>query len=489
VGLAKEAPPAVQGEGGDLATFKLACSIKDAGCSWQETLDVLLEHFNPRCEPPWEADDMAAKVDSAFTHGKEQPGCNAPEAIFEAVPVVEGEQTPAKIKPRALEVLHWSDFKGKAVPPVKWIWEPYFPATPFGILASHPGHGKSFLALQMAVAVATGLPLLGLPTGAPAGAGVLALEDDASVIHRRLRAIVESYGLSWTPEHDALLQSNLVIIVRGRMALEGTEGNAAAHQLNRLAKELVEAMGATQAPPAVLFLDTLNAIHGGDENSNAEVRPLVATIFGLHDTLGCSVWALHHLRKSGTGRNAPALTDRLDPELVRGAGALVGSARAVVQFGWITPNEATKAGLEAENSHRRYAVMGLTKINDGPQSPWTLLEHAPGSGLWVPTADGDRALAALRGGGAVEELGKAEAILLDLHKGMDRVTLAAKHFPDDPKGIRVKGALSHMRTRQGWLEKGSTNLTPAGLKKALELKGIQSAECGYLDGPGIEESQ
>ncbi len=72
----------------------------------------------------------------------------------------------------------------------------------------------------------------------------------------------------------------------------------------------------------------------------------MAAIFGLHDSLNCSVWALHHLRKAGSGRSAPALSDRLDPELVRGTSAFVGSARGVVQFGWVNSNEAVKAGLD-----------------------------------------------------------------------------------------------------------------------------------------------
>ena len=219
---------------------------------------------------------------------------------------------------------------------------------------------------------------------------------------------------------------------------------------------------------------------------------MASTIFGLHDALdGCSIWALHHLKKAGAGRNAPALADRQDPELVRGASAIAGSARAMVQFGWITPSEATKAGLEAENSQRHYAVMGLTKINDGPLSPRLLLEHVKGSGLWIPTVEGDHALAMLQGAGAVEELGQAEGILLDLHAGMDRQALAGKYFPDDPKGPGglLKGVLQKLRGRKGWLIKGGIELTANGLKKVMELKGIQSSDGGYLEGHEITESQ
>ncbi len=390
------------------------------------------------------------------------------------------EPNPApQAKRQALDVHRWNQFRGLPLPLVQWIWEPFFPRVPFGILASHSGHGKSWLSLQLGVAVATGLPLFDTPTCGPAGAGVLALEDDLTVIHRRIQIIKEDYGMAWTPEHDDLLDKNLVVMTRSRGAIEGKGEAAEAHQLHQLTGELKAAMQTTQAPAAVLFVDTLNAVHEGDENSNTEVRPLVAAIFGLHDALNCSVWALHHLRKAGSGRNAPAMTDRMDPELARGASALVASARAMVQFGWITSTEAGKAGLYTEGAHRRYAILGLTKINDGPQSKWMLLEHSQQGGLWVPTPEGDRALALLKGGDAAKVLKKAEQLLLDIHSGVgkvDRSELVKKHYPDDEHGERkLKDALKDLRTRQKWLVPRQMDLTDLGLKKVRELKGGQGS--------------
>ena len=374
----------------------------------------------------------------------------------------------------ALDVLQWSDLKDKAVPPVRYVWDPFFPVVPFGILASHPGHGKSLLSLQIAVSVASGMPLFGSQTCGPAGAGVLALEDDQNVIHRRLKAITEAYGPNWTPVQDELLDKNLRVMVRARSPLENLGAASAALQLANLTRELGEAMRTTQDPPAILFLDTLNAVHDGDEKDATATRPLIAAVFGLHDALGCSVWALHHLRKSGNTKSAPVLTDRLDPELVRGSSALVGGARAVVQFGWILPSEAAKVELETENSARLYTIVALTKVNDGPLSPWLLLEHSALAGLWVPTQDGDKALASLRGGNAVEKLGKAEAILLDIHAGLDRQALRVKHYPDDPKAAdKLKNTLHDLRRHHGWLQKDTGRellLTVPGIEKVQALK-------------------
>jgi hypothetical protein len=58
-------PPAIQGQQGDLATFRLCCRL----VSWfelsdQQVLD-LLSAWNARCEPPWTERELVAKVNSA----------------------------------------------------------------------------------------------------------------------------------------------------------------------------------------------------------------------------------------------------------------------------------------------------------------------------------------------------------------------------------------------------------------------------------------
>ncbi len=377
---------------------------------------------------------------------------------------------------KRLEVLTWADFKGKPVPQQEWIWGEFLPKVAFALMASLPKHGKSILSLQIAVGVAVGLPLFGVPTCGPGGVGVLALEDDANVIHRRVKAIVESYGTQWTPEHDRLLEGNLRVMVRGRLELEHLAAEAQEFHIAALAQELGDIMRTTLNPTVLMFLDTLNAIHNGEENSATETRPLIATIFSLSSTLGCSVWALHHLIKPGLGKNAPSLETRMDPTLIRGSGAILAGARAACQFGWIVPNEAGKVGLDPINCQRRFAIFGLTAVNDGPTSRWLLLEHSTQAGIWVPTLNGDQILANLRGGNAAADLSKAEGLLVDVAAGMKHQSLAAKHYPDDQKAAeKVKSQLGVLRNRHHWLQKGTLELTIQGINKVKEL-GVQTPE-------------
>ena len=82
----KEAPPAVQGQAGDQATYKLACTLKDFGCTQDQAVFLLDEFWNERCAPPWSFAELGAKVRNAFRYGQEPAGIAAPEAAFPPEP-------------------------------------------------------------------------------------------------------------------------------------------------------------------------------------------------------------------------------------------------------------------------------------------------------------------------------------------------------------------------------------------------------------------
>lgn len=94
------APIAVEGSAGDGATYKVAAKLKDRGCTEAQTLDLMLEHWNERCSPPWQPNDLAKKVANAYKHGKNAPGIAAPEAVFPAVER-DGTSEDAEINPLA----------------------------------------------------------------------------------------------------------------------------------------------------------------------------------------------------------------------------------------------------------------------------------------------------------------------------------------------------------------------------------------------------
>lgn len=80
--LEKVAPIAIQGQGGDHTTFKVAGTVKDFGIDSWGCLNLLLEHWNNRCEPPWGVEELGVKVENVYNYGKNPTGIKSPEADF-----------------------------------------------------------------------------------------------------------------------------------------------------------------------------------------------------------------------------------------------------------------------------------------------------------------------------------------------------------------------------------------------------------------------
>jgi hypothetical protein len=85
--LTNMAPPAIEGNSGDETTYKVANRLKDFGCSQLQTFDLMLAHWNDRCTPPWNFEELQEKVANAFKYGQEKPGSAAPENAFPDSPV------------------------------------------------------------------------------------------------------------------------------------------------------------------------------------------------------------------------------------------------------------------------------------------------------------------------------------------------------------------------------------------------------------------
>ena len=67
------APPAIQGSNGDAMTLQVAMVGRDWGFSKAKTLELMAEHYDPRCLPPW-GEELEEKVHNAFLYAKSRPG-------------------------------------------------------------------------------------------------------------------------------------------------------------------------------------------------------------------------------------------------------------------------------------------------------------------------------------------------------------------------------------------------------------------------------
>ena len=87
--LTKDAPVAQEGDGGDDVTYRVAARVKDIGLSEQEAFDAMSEYWNEECSPPWDMEELEAKIRNAYQYGQQSIGADAPETHFDAVEVKE----------------------------------------------------------------------------------------------------------------------------------------------------------------------------------------------------------------------------------------------------------------------------------------------------------------------------------------------------------------------------------------------------------------
>lgn len=158
-----------------------------------------------------------------------------------------------------------------------------------GIVGGEPKCCKSFLALDLAVAVASGRPALRRFTVAEPGPVLLyAAEDALHVVRERLVGICAAAGV----ELDALA---LHVITAPSLRLD--------HEPDRNAlRETV-----ARLRPRLLVLDPFVRLHRVNENAADEVAPLLAYLRELQRTHGCAVLLVHHARKGGHARAGQAL--------------------------------------------------------------------------------------------------------------------------------------------------------------------------------------
>ena len=160
-----------------------------------------------------------------------------------------------------------------------WLIEGLWSAQAVGIVGGEPKCGKSFLALDLAVSVASRTPCLRhFPTRERGPVLLFAAEDAPHIVRQRLHGIAHAAGVDF-PSLD------VHVITAPTLRLDRPE-----HQ------QRLEATVA-RLRPKLLVLDPLVRLHCIDENLVAEVAPLLAYLRRLQRHYHTAVALVHHARK------------------------------------------------------------------------------------------------------------------------------------------------------------------------------------------------
>jgi hypothetical protein len=114
--LTRDAAPCIEGNGGERTMLLLAGVLKDHGISEECAVELITEHFNGGCEPPWNvgdgelADRLDVKIANAYRYLRQtQPGRATAQADFGDADVVDAAHIEAI-------AAWWKEFDGKPRP-------------------------------------------------------------------------------------------------------------------------------------------------------------------------------------------------------------------------------------------------------------------------------------------------------------------------------------------------------------------------------------
>ncbi|HEX3539633.1 MAG TPA: AAA family ATPase [Acidimicrobiales bacterium] len=175
-------------------------------------------------------------------------------------------------------------------PPVGWLIRPIWPADGYGVVAAEMKAGKTWAALDMAVAVAAGTPWMGMWACDTPGPVIVCLgEGGQRKMLRRLRAIAAFHQVAY---------ENLPIHVCFRVP-HLTDRN----HLEALTEKV------TAVSPTLVIIDPLYlAARGAKASQLIEMGEHLEAVQQVAQNSGAALALIHHWNKTGTGQGAQRMT-------------------------------------------------------------------------------------------------------------------------------------------------------------------------------------
>lgn len=226
-----------------------------------------------------------------------------------------------------------------------------------GALVAQGGAGKSWIALELAIAVAGGPNLLEIGIERHGRVLYLPAEDPRLAISHRLYSARDAVDGAAVEE----LAENLEIV-----PLMG-------HGVDLMADAWADAVERMADGARLVILDTLRRFHSADENSAGEMAKLLGVLEGICERTGASVLFLHHTAK-GAALNGAGDAQQAS----RGSSVLVDNVRGG-QFNLSGMSEAEAKAHRIDPADRKSFVrLVQAKANFG----------APMGDKWFRRVDG-----------------------------------------------------------------------------------------------------
>lgn len=347
--LLKDAPVAVEGRGGNNTTYAVAARLIEMGVSAATAGELMLEHWNERCTPPWERDELLRIAVNAETYAVRPQGSGGIEAaradFADVVPLDDAPPAPSARGRFDAVFAQRKIIPLDAIPKRDWLMHRFLLRNEATVLTGPGGAGKSGFALLIAIHGAVGRAFMGYDVPRPFASLVYNLEDTREEMSARFHAACAQYQI------DPDEAEKRVLLWPGRemqFKLFGDDRKVAMPDLKELARLLRE-----NAFDVGIF-DPLVKLHAEDENDNTAMGRVMDAANGLCRMAGIAGLFVHHAAKGSRGAGTA--------DAARGAGNIVNSVRLAATLFPADEAEEKVYGL-GEGASRRFVRFDDAKSN------------------------------------------------------------------------------------------------------------------------------
>lgn len=239
--------------------------------------------------------DIVDWLDSGKTKEQLSALCGKAPTITEKMP------DPGEIKPDVptFDVMTLKQLK--AMPPIEWLVKDLLTRHGFSVMYGQPGCGKTFLALDIALCVASGRKFHGMDT--IKGNVLYIVGEGIGGIGKRVEA--------WS-NHNQVHEDNVSIFV-----LPTAVNFSKAEEIEKLLAT-IQKLEDEHGKFSLVVVDTVaRSMLGADENSATDMGKFVKSCDTVKEHCGCALLAIHHSGKDSSKgmRGSSALMGAVDTSI------------------------------------------------------------------------------------------------------------------------------------------------------------------------------
>jgi RecA-family ATPase len=347
--IKNHAPLAVEGAGGDSTTYQVSAAlVRDYAISVETATEIMLDHWNDRCAPPWGADELRRKIENADNYAVGEIGHGLAESYFAHAKIPDyptGEHNKNVLGTEAEQSANIMAFGNalplSAIPKRPWLMTGFLIRGYTTLLPAAGSSGKSILSLTIAAHLALGKNFGNYKTLEAVKSIVYNAEDDLNEQSRRLHALCAAYQFPYEKVRDSIM-----LLSNETAPLTLVEKKNKVVCVNK--RDMDGLIGLADKPDiGMICIDPLVEVHECDEQDNAQMRTVMATFRQIARRANVAMLLPHHTSKPPQGATQSRAGNA---DVSRGASAIVNSARVVVTLFAATDQDCQKYGITDSES-------------------------------------------------------------------------------------------------------------------------------------------